>query len=56
MSDCVSSRIARRTRMIPAAFVLVVVGAFMARARAADTVVTDWPSYASSAKIVIFGL
>ena len=45
MSDYVPARISRHTTMISAAFVAVAVGAFMARARAADTPVQDWPSY-----------
>src|ERR1700693_2972164 len=45
MSDYVPLRISRHTTMISAALLAVAVGAFMARARAADTLVQDWPSY-----------
>src|SRR5712691_3576396 len=45
MSDCVPAQMSRRLRAFSAAFVLFGLGAFMARTRAADTRVTDWPSY-----------
>src|SRR5713101_7939881 len=45
MSDCVPTQISRRTWMILAAFGLVGVGALAARARAADALTTDWPSF-----------
>jgi alcohol dehydrogenase (cytochrome c) len=45
MSDCVPTQISRRTWMILAACGLVGVGALAARARAADALTTDWPSF-----------
>ncbi len=45
MMEVLPARVVRRTTTILAASVAIAVGAFMARARAADTPVQDWPSY-----------
>jgi alcohol dehydrogenase (cytochrome c) len=45
MSGCEAAKMSRRTRMISTAFGVIAVVALIVKARAADTAVTDWPSY-----------